>query len=283
MPAQTTVTGNVYFPDGAKVQVKESGAGSYTDIGVLGSDINLALNWDENEVISANAGTLLKQIRNMTVAGDFTLWNISPSIVPKLSGGLMETVTTAGASVSSIDDQVIASGAASDKTPYNLSIVETGGAALRVESSLVIAGVTGDTDGALTEDDDYIIIDDATSSSGKSIVFNTAGTALTTLAQEITVEYTSLTPVARTTNYVGTSTATLAAYAIKITHTDSNSKIREFEIFSADTNSGGFTFGFKGANSDGVEEMPISFTGKVDTGLVDGRQLFAWVIDEGAA
>ena len=88
MPVQTTQTGNVYFPDGAKVQVKAAGEGSYSDLGALNSAINLVLNWDENVVESANAGTLLTQIRNMTIAGDFTLINLNPSLVSKMSGGI---------------------------------------------------------------------------------------------------------------------------------------------------------------------------------------------------
>jgi aconitate hydratase len=84
MPAQTTVTGNVYFPDGAKAQVKASGEGSYTDLGALSSAITLTLNYDENEVLSANAGTLRKQISNMSVDGAFTLIKLNPATISKM-------------------------------------------------------------------------------------------------------------------------------------------------------------------------------------------------------
>lgn len=282
MPAQTTLTGNVYFPDGAKAQVKAAGEGSYSDLGAINSAISVTLNYEENQVVTANAGKLDKQIRNMTVDGSLTLINLNPTTIEKLGGGLFERVTTAGSSVTSIDNQVIASGAATELVPYNLSIVETGGAALRVASSLVIASVTGSTDGALTLGTGYSIIDLTDSPSGKAIVFTVDGVDLTTLAQTITIAYTSVTPVARTTMYAGKSTDILAGYALKFTHTDDNGKIRELEIYSVDTNSGGFQFNFKGANEDGVEEMPIDFTGKVDTSRTNGRQLMAWVIDEGA-
>lgn len=282
MPVQTTQMGNVYFPDGAMAQVKAVGDGSYSDLGALNSAISVTLNYEENQVVTANAGKLDKQIRNMTVDGSFTLINLNPTTIDKLGGGLFEKVITAGTSVTSIDNQVIPALGATALTPYNLSIVETGGSALRVASSLVIASVTGGTDGALTAGDGYNIIDLADSPSGKAIVFTIDGVDLTTMDQIITIAYTSVTPVERTTMFAGKSTDILAGYALKFTHTDDNSKIRELEIYSVDTNSGGFQFNFKGANEDGVEEMPIAFTGKVDTSLTNGRQLMAWVVDEGA-
>lgn len=277
MPAQTTKTADVYFPDGAVVAIKEYGAGSYTDIGAINSAITMSFNFDENEVITANAATLNKQVKNPTVDGGLTLINLNNTDIVRLSGGMFSETTVAGTSVSSIDNQVIASDAASDVTPYNLVITETGASALKVSSALVIASVTGSVDSALTADDDYTIIDDSNSPSLKSIVFNTAGTNFTTVTQTITIVYTSVTPVASSTVYAGTTTTTLNAAAIKVTHTDSNSDIdREFEIFSADPTSGGFQFNFKGANEDGTEEMPLTFKGKIDTSLTDGQQLFRY-------
>lgn len=282
MPVQTTQTGNIYFPDGAKAQVKAAGDSVYSDLGALNSAISVSLNYEENQVTTSNAGQLQKQIRNMTVDGGFTLINLNPATVSKLGGGMFEVVTTAGSSVSAIDNQVIAANTATALTPYNLEIVETGGASLRVDSSLVIASVTGSTDGALTSGDGYTIIDLQDSPSGKAIVFRIDGVDLTTLNQTITIVYTSVVPVARTTMYTGKSTDILTGYALKFTHTDDNGKLRELEIYSVDTNSGGFQFNFKGANEDGTEEMPIAFTGKVDTSRTNGRQLLSWVIDEGA-
>lgn len=283
MPVQTTETAYIYFPDGAKVQVKEYGAGSYTDIGAVNSAINCTLNYTENQITTANAGKTAKQIRDMLIDGSFTLINLNQDNIVKLGGGIFTTVDTAGTSVSSIDNQVIASGDATDVTPYNLVITETGANALRVSSSLVIASVTGSTDGALTADDDYTIIEDSNSYSGKSIVFNTAGTTLTTLAQTITIVYTSVTPVASTSLYAGTSTVVLNAAQLKFTHTDSAGLVRELELYSVNPNSGGFQFNFKGANEDGLEEMPLTFSGDIDTSLTDGRQLFKWTVDTGAA
>jgi len=281
MPAQTTLTGNIYFPDGAQVLFTPSG-GSPLDLGAVNSAITATLNYTENQVETANAGKLDKQVRDMTLDAGFTLINLDPSSISALGGGIFETVETAGTSVTSIDNQVIASGAAVNKKAYPLSIVETDGDALKVSSALVIASVTGATDGLLAEDDDYKIIVDPNSFSGYSILFDTAGTTLTTLAQEITVVYTSVTPVARTAVYAGTSTQVLTPGTMSFVHTDASGLERRLDLYSVDPNSGGFQFNFKGANEDGVEEMPLTFTAKLDTSRTDGRQLMGWIIDAGA-
>ncbi|MCP4585639.1 hypothetical protein, partial [Pseudoalteromonas sp.] len=122
MPTQTTNTSNIYFPDGALVGVKAEGDGSYTDVGAISTAVTSTLNWTENQIETANAGKTDKQVKEMTIEGGFTLINLNPTGVQKLSGGLFEESTTAGTSVTSIDNQVIASGAASDVTPYSLVI-----------------------------------------------------------------------------------------------------------------------------------------------------------------
>lgn len=277
MPAQTSLKSKIRFPDGCKVSVKEYGAGSYTDIGALGSDVNLTLNYDENKFETANAGELETQIKNMMIDGSFTLIHLDTANINRLGGGIFELVTNSGGVVATIDDQVIASGAATDKTPYNLEFIETGATALKSSAEPTITSVTGATDGALTANDDYTIIPDSNSPSGYSIVFNTAGATLTTLAQVITIVYTSVTSIASTELYAGTSSKVLTALALKFTHTDEDSNIdAEFELYSASPNSGGFQFNFKAATADGVEEMPITFTGKPDTTRTDGRQLFRY-------
>jgi len=277
MPNQTTKYGNLRIPDGCKVSIKESGAGAYTDLGATESDTTATFNWEENEYESGNAGVVLSQIKSMEMGMDFGLINFNPDDIERLGAGAFENVATAAGSVSSIDDQVIPALGASDVTPYNMVITETGGSALKYSSALVIASVTGASDGALTVNVDWTEVDDSNSPSGKSIVFNTAGAALSTMDQVITIAYTSMVPVASTTLYAGSSTQELTAYQLKFTHTNSDSDIDyELEVFAGTPNSGGLAFNFLGAASDGVDVLPLSITGKIDSGLTDGRQLFSW-------
>jgi hypothetical protein len=114
-------------------------------------------------------------------------------------------------------------------------------------------------------------------------MFNIAGgTTLTTMAQTITIVIASVTPIDSQVIYAGTSTKVLTAYSMKITHTDDNSKVRQLELFAVNPSSGGFQFNFKGANEDGLEEMPLTYNAQLDTTLTDGRQLMAWTFEDGA-
>ena len=281
MGVQTTKTANIYFPDGAKVSVQPGQTGAFIDVGAISGSVTAGLNWDENELESANAGKLEKQIKNMTMAGDFTLWNLDPEGIVAMGAGIFEQVDVAGSAETDIADQEIAT-AWTDKASIPFVVIGDGagntGTVYRLDAEPTLASVTGSVDGALTENDDYTIIPDSNSPSGFSISLNVAGTNLTTTAQTVTIVYTTVTPVASTVVYAGTTTSVLTAYAMRIEHTDDSGLIRSLDLYAVDSNSGGFAFSFKGAEEDGVDEMPISFTAKLDTSKTDGRQLMAWTV-----
>jgi len=279
MPVQTT-SKNFVFPDGAKVSIKESGAGTYTDVGAISTSITNTLNYDENQIDTANAGKTVKQIKNMTVAGGFTLINWDLDVISKLGGGLFTKQTTAGTPTTTVDDQVIAIGAWAYNSVTNLVMID-GGVTLKANAMPTITSVVGSVDGALTADLDYVMIADPNSPSGFSILI-VDGTAVTTTNQTITVNYNSVTPKTFTKLLAGSSTQILNAYAMKVTHTDDNNKVREVELFSVDGDSGGFQFNFKGANEDGLEELPLTYTAKLDTSLTSGQQLISFSFETGA-
>ena len=288
MPEQTTKKANVYFPDGAKVALKASGESSYTDVGVIMSDCNSVLNWDENIVDTANAGRLAKQIKNMVIAGDFTLGNLEPESLTRFGAGIYTQTDTAASPISTIPDQEIAAGWA-DQTLYNLDIQTstTDSTQVRTTAAPTLTSVTLDPTGTpevLVEGTEYNVVADANSPSGWSISFiSSAMATISPTTYEIVVDYGTNTPRASTTITAGTTTLEMTAFAMQITHTDDNGKIRRLELFSVEPNSGGMAFNFKGATSDGVEEMPWSFTAKIDTSLTDGAQLFSWTIEDGAS
>lgn len=276
MPNQTTKTGYVVFPDGGKVSV-DDGTGYY-DIGAMNSAVTFTLNYTENQVTTANAGKLDRQVRDMVIDGAFTMINLEPDAIEKLGGGMFTTVDTTASSVADADitDQSIVG--FTNKKPIALEpIITASTELLRFSTTPVLTSVTASTSGALAADDDYVVVVDSNSSSGYSILFITTGTATVGTSETITVDFGNNVPFAGTTLYAGTSTKVLTAYALKIEHTDSDSNIdRSFEIYSANPTSGGFQFNFKGANEDGVEEMPVTFQGAIDTTKTDGRQLFAY-------
>lgn len=278
MPVQSTKQGYVSFPDGGKVSV-DDGTG-WHDIGAINSAVNFTLNYSENQVVTANSGKLSKQIRDMLIDGSLTLINLEPDAIEKMGGGMFETVTTNGTEVAAGDftDQSI--DGFTDMKPIPLEAVVTADSQeIQFSAEPVLTSVTASSSGALAADDDYFVIQDSNSASGYSIVFNSGGTATVGTGETITVDFGANTPIASTTIYAGTSTKVLSAYGLKIEHTNSDSEIdRSFEIFSANPTSGGFQFNFKGANEDGVEEMPITFQGDVDVDRADGRQLFSYFV-----
>jgi len=286
MPVQTT-SKNILFPDGCKVQVWESGAVAYTDIGAIGSAVTASLTFDENQLETANAGITSKQINNMRIEGGFTLINFDVDVINKLSGGMFTNVTTAASPNAAIPNQDVAAGW-SDNTLYPLVMQTSSSDTTEIYMSTqpALTSVILDTASAnetLVEDTEYYVVADTESSSGWSIGFMSANMATgspTTLI--ITINYASNTPRASTAIHAGSSTATLTAMKLKFTHTDSNSLIRQLEIFSADVNSGFMQFNFKGANEDGSEEIPFTYVAKIDTSLTDGRQLMTWTYNDSA-
>ena len=284
MPAQTTEQGYIRFPDGAKVQIKASGEVSYTDIGAINSPITATLNYTENKINTANSGYLATQIRDMKIDGGFTLINMNPANIARFSGGMITSVATPGTEVlaAAFTNQVITTFVANTRIPL-APIVTATGSAFRFNAAPTITSVTASVSSVLAENNDYTIIADTSSSSGYSIVFNTAGTATVATTETITIVWGNNTPAASIALYCGSSTATITDYSLKFTHTDSAGLVRELEIFSVNTASGGLQFNFKGANEDGTEELPITFAGVIDTSLTDGRQLFKYWEHVGAA
>lgn len=287
MPTQTT-NKNLFFPDGCLVAAKLTPLGPWIDLGATNSTANATLEYTVNQVTLANAGKSDPQIREMTVKGGVTLVHWDPSNIEALGGGMFEKVETAGTPLATIPDQDIDSGW-NDNIQYEL-VMETSSTdntKIRPTTKPVITSVTLDPDGTpevLTEDLEYVITENRNFTSGYGIQF--ISSAMSTGSPKtfpIRVDFGTNTPIASTALHFGTSTQVLTAYALKFDHTDSNSKHRKLELYSVDTDSGAFQFNFKGANEDGVEELPFTFTAKIDESLVDGRQLGTFTIDAGAA
>ncbi|MGD8305149.1 MAG: hypothetical protein PVF17_00715 [Ignavibacteria bacterium] len=224
----------------------------------------------------------------MTAALSFTLGNLEPASIERFSGGIIEKVDTAGTPIATIPDYEIAADW-SDNTLYPLTMVvsSSDSTVVRTTAQPTLTSVTLDPTGTpevLVEDSEYVVVEDTHSPSGWSIQFISANmSTVSPTTYEIVVDYGSNTPIASSTLYAGASTIVMDAVAIQITHTDDDSLIRRLTLNSADIDSGGLAFNFKGANEDGIEEMAVSFTGKPDTSLTSGRQLLSWVVEDGAA
>ena len=292
MPAQTTVKSYVYIPDGCKVQIKDSDDVAYTDLGVVMSAVTASLTWTEAKLEYANAEEEIK-IKDMIIDGAFTLGNLDPANIVKLSNGIITSSTTAGTEVSTVPVQTIAAGW-DDKIKYNLimSTSSTDSTKLKMATVPALTSVVldaGGADEALTAwsasaSGDYTIVADSDSYSGWSIIFNSDSMATgTPKTKTITITYAANTPVATTTLKAGVSSMTATAYSLKFTHTDSASLVRQLELFSVYTKSGGIQFNFKPVSDAGIEDMPVTFQAKIDTTRTSGDQLMEWTVNTGAA
>jgi len=286
MPVQTTKTDYIFFPDGAVVAVQDESGGSWYDVGAINSSVTNTLEYDENQVETANAGKTSKQIRNMRMSGGFTLINLQAEGINKMSGGMFSITNVAGGAISDVVDLTVSSGW-EDGAIYPLTMNSTANGSVRTSSAPVLTSVTLNPDGTpetLTAGTDYVVVADSRSPSGWGITFISANMSTESpTTYDIEVVFGSNTPVARTTMTGGSSTIILNAYALKITHTDSNGLVRELELYAVNPTSGGFQFNFKGANEDGVEEMPLTFEAILDSTRTDKDQLFSWRVDSNAA
>ena len=287
MPVQTTITDHVFFPDSCKVEYKEDGAASYTDLGAINGDVNATYNYDVSEHEFANAGKAQTKIKNQSIEATLTLANLNPVNIGKIGGGQFTVTTTAAAANTDIPDQVIAADW-NDNVKYEL-VMETSSTdstKLRTTAKPTLTSVTLDATSpeTLTENNDYVVVADSGSYSGWSIQFISANMSTgTPKANTITIDYGSNTPVASTTVHCGSSSVVLASGALKFTHTDDFGLKRTMEIHSTDLQPGGIQIGYKSATADGTEEMPLTIKGKVNSTLTNGRQLFSWTIENGAA
>lgn len=274
MPNQTTETGYIYYPDGARVSIKSEGDSEYYDLGAINSAVTNTLNWTQSKVETANAGSLAPKLSDFLISGGFTLINLNPKGIAKLGGGLFHLHTVDGASVT--PKVQVVSKAKSENT-YNLIMLDpTSGHVLRTKSKPTLSSVKAGS----TAVADYTIVASTNSQSGWSIVLHSGSI---TGESDLTVTYGSITPIARTSVTCGSSSVVLKPSAMKISHIDSLGKERSLELPCVYSTSGGFQFNFKGANEDGVEEMPITYEAQLDINSNEGQQLLSWNIDEGAA
>jgi hypothetical protein len=279
-------TATIFIPGGSRVEVQESGAGAYTDMGSVDGDVSIALEWSDVKLQDNSARVIKTYKKDMKMTGSVTLMDTDPANIVRVSGGVITSTSTASTAHSSIPVQVIPIGWAQN-TLYDLNMKTSA-----TDSTLLKMGTTKptitsieiDADGTpetLAEHTDYMLVK-ANCESGWAIQFDiTSISKPSPTTYAITITYGTNTPIASTTLYCGSSTATFSAYKMRFSCNDSTGKARKLELFSVTTNSGGIAFGLKSALSDGTDTLPLNFTGEIDTTLTDGRQLFAWTVDTG--
>ena len=290
MPQQSTVQGYIYFPDGCKISA-DFGSG-YSDLGVVKGGFKASLGWKENRVHFGGGGYSSVQVKDMVVSASMILYNLNLANIASLSGGSVVASATAGTAHSSIPNQVIAANW-DDHIKYPLVMYNTSAdhTQLKMATAPTISSVVlydSSSPETLTAwgagaGGDYDIVADNDSTSGWSIVFNSAGMVLgTPKGRIITITYGTNTPVATETVATGWSSKILTAYKVKFVHTDSAGLTRGGEIYSV-TPKSPFDFSIKGVDDNDLEEMALAFEGYCDPNLTDGAALMSVWADVGAA
>lgn len=282
MPNQTTKTATLRIKDGCKVSVKESGAGSYTDLGEVDGDVKLAVTWTEFIRQTGNAGIKDPIIRSMMIDGSFTLADLDPSGIPRISNGVITSVTTTASPTTTLTNQTIAANWTAG-TPIHLNVIDSSTSVSYKCTALTLTSVTASSSGALSavggvgQTADYALVTDTNSPSGYSIIFFTTGPGSLATSESVVVDFDSATPIASTMLYGGTTSLQLQEYALKFTHVDSASAT-DFEVILpvVYSKSGWFTMDFGGQGSDGVDTIPVQFRANIDPTGTDGRQLFSY-------
>ena len=143
MPVQTTAKSYVYFPDGCVVSIKANGDSSYTDVGAINSAVTATLEWDESSIETANAGILARRIRNMRLTGGFTLINLDPAVLEKMSNGVFTKTSGTGTTTLSAGTSAL------EMTSYAMKITHyttnTGGTMSDPDRTLELFAVYSDS------------------------------------------------------------------------------------------------------------------------------------------
>jgi hypothetical protein len=236
---------------------------------MLMGDTQATWNYDRNEV-DGHAGEKLYSYRNQTMAISLTLADLNPTALAALSGGMLTKTDTAGSDFSDAPDQTIAANWTNMK-PINLAPTTAGGTAVIMDAQPTFTSITGSVAGALAAGDDYYIVVDDNSFSGYSIVLDTAGSAGLVTTETVTIDYDNVSPLASVSLTAGASSyvpTTIGLRGYSETHGVT------IDVAAVNVDTGGYEFGFKGTTSDGVDQMELAFTGRLDQTLTSGAQLF---------
>jgi hypothetical protein len=264
--AQTTVqtAKSVHIPDGCKIEVGETLA-ALVNIGALKGDASAEFTWDAVEIAFNNVDKI-ESIRNPAINASFEIAELNPDNIATLSGGLITVTNTAGTEVTGAT-QTIAAG-------------YTYGKFIKLENQMgdgtacTITAVTQATATALVKDTDYFEIFNENGVFGIYII-DTA-TSDNTKATVVTYNYT---PNASKTMKAGASSVTINPKIVRFINTDSAGKKRQLTIWSAAIQPS-INFSFRAMDSDGVETIPISLKGSLDSTQAAGSQLFEFVDEQ---
>jgi hypothetical protein len=263
--------GSVHIPAGCTVKIGDT-VGGLASLGVLKGDASIEITYDKVKVQGSKAETLVDFIKNMVANATFEMYQLNLTNIQKLLDGAA-TVSHVDGTMVEDHDQTIASGAYEFNEFIECEYQNADGTVPQIDATGVPT-LSGATDGALTEGDDFFITKNGAGKWGIIIVED--GTTVTTMDQVFTLSY-DYTPAESYSLKMGASSEELTAKIVEFSKTI-DAKVFRARLWSV-TNENGLTLAFPDSAGDEPASIPITLTGGLDTDKASGEQLIE-VYDE---
>jgi hypothetical protein len=263
--------GSVHIPAGCTVKIGDT-VGGLASLGVLKGDASIEITYDKVKVQGSKAETLVEFVKNMIANATFELYQINLTNIQKLLDGVA-TVSHVDGTIVEDHDQTIAAAAYEFNEFIECEYQNADGTVPQIDATGAPT-LSGATDGALTEGDDFFITKNGEGKWG--IIIVEAGTTVTTMDQVFTLSY-DYTPAESYSLKMGEDSAELTTKIVEFSKTIDGSVFRA-RLWSV-TNESGLTLAFPDSAGDEPASTPVTLTGGLDTDKADGEQLIE-VYDE---
>jgi len=249
MSRQTTIQVPTAIRKGSVRVLVGDSFDALTDIGALRNPVITSM--AENQSIEFdNVDALEKFVKGKDFQITFDLAEINLDNLAVLDAGMINLTTVAAAPVAGAE-QVVASGAWNYNTFIKIANQMGDGTSPTVNS------VTGGTDGALVEDTDFYVGQNA---QGEWGIFVIDSTDVTTLAQTLTIDYDYTPNASKKLTFNEDGDKTLKC--MRIINEDNNGNQFRIDIEEG-TNFAPISIDFAGDEEDDVAILPVDFQGKI--------------------
>ncbi len=251
----------VHLPVGYEVAIQTDPAvpDVYTDLGVTMNEGSLAFSYDAVKVTGSRAEGVLNFFKNMVMEAAFTLMQQELSNIAKLLSGAGSYAVVAGTPVVGATQTLVALAWAFDK--FYAFEHQQGAGTVPTAVSVV-------NNGALAEQTDYFIMQDASGKWGIMVI----DTAATDVAYNLVITYT-YTPAAKRTLSAGSASVDVTPRSLRIRKLLDTGKYWTMYIYAA-VNSGGLSFSLPRYDADEPSILEVTMSGQLDTARSDLDQLF---------
>ena len=252
---------SVHLPVGYEVAIQTDPATPdvYTDLGVTMNEGSLAFSYDSVKITGSKAEGVLNYNKNMALEATFTLLQQDLNNINKLMTGTTSYAAVAGTPVAGATQTLVANAWSFDKFyPFEH----------QQGTGVVPTAISLANDGAIVEQTDYFIMQDASGKWGFMVI----DTVDTDTAFNLVATYT-YTPSASRTLSAGSSSVDIVPRSLRIRKLLDTGKYWTMIIYAA-VNSGGLNFSLPRYDADEPSVLEVVMTGQLDTARADLDQLF---------